>query len=171
MQKNKRKKVAFIDHCFSCCISHRWGKFGEVIVNATIVNTTYLECISPALPPSTPTTPDQLIWISNNNGVQWTVTAFAFHYHPVLRLDTLYPKLIPLNRSTTITISGANFVNTKYLQCTFDNYVTPARFINSSTVECNSSDQGERAQHVTFLQCILMSRMLTICFRKILTWV
>ena len=80
--------------------------------------------------------------------MQWTNSGFLFMYHKALRIDHLFPKIAPLNTSTTITISGANFVNSETLSCAFDTFLSKARLINSSALECNCSDFGSRIQRV-----------------------
>ena len=44
--------------------------------------------------------------------------------------------------NTTIEVSGVNFANTSHLSCKFDDVVVPAKYINSSTIQCLSPYLG-----------------------------
>ena len=84
-----------------------------------------------------------------NNEVEWTYTEFKLNFHVPIELLTLFPKIAPLDTSTVITISGINFTNSETMFCYFDDFITRARFINQSSIECNCSDHGARVQDVS----------------------
>lgn len=106
---------------------------GETAVPALFTNSTTLTCAPPSLKLGRHTL-GLLV-----NGVDEVRNDFAtFTSVPSVVLHRVDPVKGSLSRTGTVTtvVHGANFIDSKYLKCSFDGVESRATFLSSSEVEC-----------------------------------
>jgi hypothetical protein len=129
-------------------------KFGVFLTPAIFVSSSIYNCIAPAVIQAG----SVLVYVSVN-GQDFLTDSYPFSYSLIPRVLSLYPNLLPLSNSSTIssfliTVQGANFKSTPNLSCKFilryqspcaacgvavaDSYVVPGTFLDSSSITCPS---------------------------------
>ena len=118
-------------------------RFGEDFVDAIVLNSTNMYCVSPA---STETVVRR--FDISFSGDQWTRSGANFSYYPpasVTRLEPFYDGkgLGPASGGSRVTLTGENFIDVPYLRCRFGHGMeeqidVTGFFISNTSMYCMS---------------------------------
>jgi len=120
----------------------KFDKPSVVVVPAMYVDESTITCITP----SSNSLVSSSILVTNNN-VDFSPSPQKFHYINNIAVFSVSPTVGHPGISTTVVLSGFNFVDSSEVLCKFENgddsIVTSGRFISSNQIECDSPSNGD----------------------------
>jgi hypothetical protein len=117
----------------------RWGD-ATVSSRAVHVSDSHVRCLSEAAPSGGV---NQYLYVSNNNGSDFTSVAVPFQYHFDVQITSVYPLSGVGTGGTFVTVTGSNFMDSDGLACKFSDVagvpaIVPALMISSTQVKCRT---------------------------------
>ncbi|CAM9157522.1 unnamed protein product, partial [Ectocarpus fasciculatus] len=113
---------------------------GEVVVGASLWNSSAVRCQAPPLPPSS-----YSLELTLNGGAEWLTVPVGVRYEPDRFLYSLSPSAGPLSGGSLVTITGVGFVGSSFeenkavsLYCGFGDLEVLGRALNDSSLQCTS---------------------------------
>eukprot|EP01047_Picozoa_sp_COSAG01_P009076 COSAG01_NODE_368_length_18064_cov_5.721959_1_plen_4267_part_10 len=132
-------------------------RFGDDFVDAEVMNSTNMYCISPAS-----SVPESRRFDISFSGDQWTRSGANFSYHlpaKVLQLAPFYDGkgLGPAGGGSRVTVTGENFIDVSTLRCRFSfgfsiSIDVPGFFISNTSMYCLSPAVDVQTDEIYLLE-------------------
>ena len=113
-------------------------QFGGVSVHAVCLNSTHLQCSSPAIVLNSELVKHLVLEVSMN-GLQFTNQQVQFTMYKSIQLVGITPQTGPTTGNTSITVHGNGFINSPRLACLYGtdrSFVALATYISSTELNC-----------------------------------
>jgi hypothetical protein len=113
---------------------------GGKVVSARVLNSTALECATPALSLSARSTGAAAVEVSSN-GVDFTASGLEFTYQPPVHVTSVEPAFVAETGGSSVVVVGTGFDPTsERIRCRFGASATsvPATYLTTTSVRCTA---------------------------------
>eukprot|EP00505_MAST-04D_sp_SCG-Rhode-Island_P003958 Stramenopile-MAST_4_protein_3958 len=114
-------------------------RFGSVIVQASYISHSAMECTAPKVPAAGPVS-----FRISNNGYHFSRSDNIFTYFAPVVVNSLVPSVGPSTGKTVIMVRGLNFVNSTGISCKFGKSIVQATFLSQTLCSCVSPPVAAR---------------------------